>query len=109
MVLTAGCSGPSVTSSDTSGTTDQALSVVKKDIDAKKDQTLVAGTVIRTSLQHALTTDGNAPGDRAQRQEVTAKPQGCGTENRRDEPGEKERNPPYNNKTDFRRLLHSLA
>ena len=54
LVLTAGCSGPSVTSSDTSGTTDQALSVVKKDIDAKKDETLVAGTVIRTSLQHAL-------------------------------------------------------
>ena len=63
LVLTAGCSGPSVTSSDTSGTTDQALSVVKKDIDAKKDETLVAGTVIRTSLQHALTTDSNAPGD----------------------------------------------
>src|ERR1700730_9069146 len=35
--------------------------------------------------------DGNAPGDRAQRQEVTAKPQRCGAENRRDEPGEKER------------------
>ena len=63
LVLTAGCSGPSVTSSDTSGTTDQALSVVKKDIDAKKDETLVAGTVIRTSLQHALATDSNAPGD----------------------------------------------
>src|SRR5688572_22252609 len=63
LILTAGCSGPSVTNSDTSGTADQALSIIKKDIDAKKDETLAAGTVIRTSLQHALTTDSNAPGD----------------------------------------------
>src|SRR5262249_55995895 len=35
--------------------------------------------------------EGKAPGDRAQRQEVTAKPQGRSTENRCDEPGEKER------------------
>jgi hypothetical protein len=63
LILTAGCSGPSVTNSDTTGVTDQSLSVVKKDMDAKKEQTLVAGTVIRASLQHALTTDSNAPGD----------------------------------------------
>lgn len=63
LILTTGCSGPSVTSSDTTGATDQALSVVKRDLDAKKEETLAAGTVIRTSLQHALTTDSNAPGD----------------------------------------------
>ena len=63
LILTTGCSGPSVTNSDTSGTADQALSVVKKDIDAKGDETLAAGTVIHASLQHALTTDSNAPGD----------------------------------------------
>jgi len=63
LILTAGCTGPSVTSSDTSGAADPGMSVVKQDIDAKKDETLAAGTVIRTSLQHALTTDSNAPGD----------------------------------------------
>ena len=63
LVLTAGCSGPSVTNSDTSGSTDQAFSIVKKDIDAKSEETLVAGTVIRASLQHGLSTDSNAPGD----------------------------------------------
>src|SRR5262249_56755076 len=35
--------------------------------------------------------DRNAPGYRAQRQEVTAEPQGRGTQHRRDERGEKER------------------
>src|SRR5262245_29389649 len=63
LVLTAGCSGPSVTNSDTTGSTDQAFNIVKKDIEAKKEETLVAGTVIRASLQHALSTDSNAPGD----------------------------------------------
>ena len=63
LILTAGCSGPSVTNSDTTGAADQALSVVQKDIDAKKEETLAAGTVIRASLQHALTSDSNAPGD----------------------------------------------
>ena len=63
LILTTGCTGPSVTSSDTSGTADPAMSVVKKDIDANKGETLAAGTVIHTSLQHALATDSNAPGD----------------------------------------------
>jgi hypothetical protein len=62
LVLTVGCSGPSVTNSDTTGASDQAFSLLKKDI-TKKDETLAAGTVIRASLQHALTTDSNAPGD----------------------------------------------
>ncbi len=35
--------------------------------------------------------DGNAPGDRAQRQEVAAEPQGRGAENGGDEPGESQR------------------
>ena len=63
LILTTGCSGPSVTNSDTTAATDQTLSVVKKDLDAKKEETLEAGTVIRASLQHALTTDSNGPGD----------------------------------------------
>ncbi len=62
-VLTAGCSGPSITNSDTSGIADQALGNVKKDLTGKTEETLAAGTVIRASLQHALTTDSNAPGD----------------------------------------------
>jgi hypothetical protein len=63
LLLMVGCSGPSVTSSDTTGATDQALNSVQKDLAAKKEETLAAGTVIRASLQHALTTDSNAPGD----------------------------------------------
>jgi len=63
LILSTGCSGPSVTSSDSTGITDQGLSIVKRDIEGKKDETLAAGTVIRASLQHALTTDSNAPGD----------------------------------------------
>jgi hypothetical protein len=63
LILSTGCSGPSVTSSDSTGVTDQGLSIVKRDIEGKKDETLAAGTVIRASLQHALTTDSNAPGD----------------------------------------------
>src|SRR5262245_14261204 len=63
LILSAGCTGPSVTNSDSTGITDQGLSIVKRDIEGKKDETLAAGTVIRASLQHALTTDSNAPGD----------------------------------------------
>jgi hypothetical protein len=61
LLMGVGCSGPAVTSSD-SGLTDQTLSV-KKDIESKEQDTLAAGTVIRASLQHSLTTDTNAPGD----------------------------------------------
>ncbi len=64
LLLSVGCSGPAVTSSDTSRTTEQTMSGVKKDIESKNHlETLAAGTVIRASLQHALTTDSNSPGD----------------------------------------------
>lgn len=63
LLFTVGCSGPSVTSSDTTGASDQAFSFVKSTLEQKKEETLAAGTVIRASLQHALTTDSNAPGD----------------------------------------------
>jgi hypothetical protein len=62
LLMSAGCTGPVVTSSD-SGVADEPLSSVKKDIDSGKENTLAAGTVIRASLQHSLSTDGNAPGD----------------------------------------------
>ena len=57
------CSGPSVTSSDTSSLNDQPLSGAKKDLERKANETLAAGTVIRASFQHALSTESNAPGD----------------------------------------------
>jgi hypothetical protein len=63
LLVSVGCSGPSVTNSDTSGLGEQPISSVKKDMEAKKDETLAAGTIIRASLQHSLTTDSNAPGD----------------------------------------------
>lgn len=63
LVMSIGCSGPSVTNSDGTGVSEQSLSSVKNDIEANKEETLSAGTVIRASLQHALTTDSNAPGD----------------------------------------------
>lgn len=63
LMMSVGCSGPSVTNSDTSGLAEQSISSVKRDIEAKKEETLAAGTVIRASLQHSLTTDSNAPGD----------------------------------------------
>src|SRR5438552_18663226 len=57
------CSGPSVTSSDSSSLNDQPLSGAKKDMERKANETLAAGTVIRASFQHALSTERNAPGD----------------------------------------------
>jgi hypothetical protein len=63
LLMSAACSGPSVTNSDSTGISDEPFGSIKKDIDAKKEQTLAAGTVIRASFQHSLTTDSNAPGD----------------------------------------------
>ena len=62
-LMTTGCAGPSVTSSDTTGFAERSISSIKKAIEGKKQETLAAGTVIRASLQHSLTTDSNAPGD----------------------------------------------
>ncbi len=59
-----GCSGPSTVSSDTSDTDDQSTSLVKKAIrETTPEETLVAGTTIRASLEHALSTESAAPGD----------------------------------------------
>ena len=64
LVIGVACSGPAVTSSDSTGVGGPALGIVKKDIDAKKsEETLAPGTVIQASLQHSLTTERNTPGD----------------------------------------------
>ena len=64
LVIGVACSGPSVTSSDSTGVGGPTLGIAKKDIDAKKGaETLAPGTVIQASLQHSLTTERNAPGD----------------------------------------------
>jgi len=63
LLVLAGCSGPSVTSSDSSGIGDQPIRSAKEDIQQKKIQTLAAGTIIRASLQDSLATDKNKPGD----------------------------------------------
>ena len=62
LLVLAGCSGPSVTSSDSSGS-DQPIRSAKVDIQQNKAQTLAAGTVIRASLEDSLATDMNKPGD----------------------------------------------
>jgi len=59
-----GCSGPSNVSSDTGGTAGQSSSQVEKAIqETAPEETLVAGTTIRASLEHALSTDSTVPGD----------------------------------------------
>jgi len=64
LVIGVACSGPAVTSSDSTGVGRPTLGVVKKDIDATKSgETLAPGTVIQASLQHSLTTGHNEPGD----------------------------------------------
>jgi len=63
LLFSIACSGLAVTSSDTSSLNDQPLSGTKKDIEKKVDETLAAGTVIRASLQHALSTENNVAGD----------------------------------------------
>ena len=64
LVIGIACSGPAVTSSDSTGVGEPALGHIMKDIDASKnEETLAPGTVIQASLQNSLTTDRNAPGD----------------------------------------------
>ncbi len=64
IVSLAGCSGPAVVSSNTEGLDGQSSSLVRNDIQKMPtDQTLAAGTVIRASLERALSTENNAPGD----------------------------------------------
>ncbi len=64
LIFAVGCSGPSVTSSDTTGLEETALPGIRKDLEQSKlQETLAAGTVIRAALQHSLSTENNAPGD----------------------------------------------
>ena len=59
-----GCSGPAVTSSDSTGVGGLSLGNIKKDIEGKRGtETLAPGTVIRASLQNSLSTANNASGD----------------------------------------------
>jgi len=62
LLFATACSGPSVTNSDTS-LNDQPLSGPKRDVEKKSEETLAAGTVIRASFQHALSTENNVAGD----------------------------------------------
>ena len=58
------CSGPSTVSSNTNGTDEQTLSSIKKEIRKSSDDAdLVAGTVIRASLERTLSTENNSAGD----------------------------------------------
>ncbi len=62
--LSVSCSGPSVTNSSTRNSPEQSASPIERDIKQQKpEETLVAGTVLRASFQHDLSTDINAPGD----------------------------------------------
>ena len=64
LVFTFGCSGPSVTSSDSTGMESKGLSFSRNEAtDDRKEETLAAGTVIRASLDHSLSTESNVAGD----------------------------------------------
>ena len=64
LVTSIACSGPAVTSSDSTGVGGLSLGNLKKDIEEKRGvETLAPGTVIRASLQSSLTTANNVPGD----------------------------------------------
>jgi len=59
-----GCSGPSVTSSDSTGMESKALGVAQSEVaPSKAEETLAAGTVIRAFLEHSLSTENNVAGD----------------------------------------------
>jgi hypothetical protein len=64
LIFEVGCGGPSVTSSNTLDPNENPVADLRKDVEQTKDgETLAAGTLIRASFQHALTTASNAPGD----------------------------------------------
>jgi hypothetical protein len=64
LIFEVGCGGPSVTSSNTLDSNENPVAGLRKDVEETKDgETLAAGTLIRASFQHALTTASNAPGD----------------------------------------------
>jgi hypothetical protein len=64
LISQVGCGGPSVTSSNTLVPNENPVADLRKDVEQTKDgETLAAGTLIRASFQHALTTASNAPGD----------------------------------------------
>jgi len=64
LLLSFGCSGPSATSSDNTGVESKGLSLAGGEAKSKKaEETLAAGTVIRASLNHSLSTEKNSAGD----------------------------------------------
>jgi hypothetical protein len=64
LIFEAGCGGPPVTSSNTLDSNGNPVAGLRKEVEQTKDgETLAAGTLIRASFQHALTTASNAPGD----------------------------------------------
>ncbi|MEW5974518.1 MAG: hypothetical protein AB1898_01810 [Acidobacteriota bacterium] len=63
LLLTAGCSGPAVTSSNSTGLDESPGSAKMDLLRQNKEHVLVPGTVLRASLNHSLSTENNAPGD----------------------------------------------
>ena len=64
LFLNSGCSGPSVTSSDSAGAELKArLTRNAEKHNNSIEETLAAGTVIRGSLEHSLSTENNTAGD----------------------------------------------
>jgi hypothetical protein len=64
LLLNFGCSGPSVTSSDSTSLESKGLDLARGQAKSNKaEQTLAAGTVIRASLNHSLSTENNTAGD----------------------------------------------
>src|SRR5262249_48458489 len=63
-VVNFGCSGPSVTSSANTSTESRGLNPPSGEAKSDKaEATLAAGTVIRASLNHSLSTEKNTAGD----------------------------------------------
>jgi hypothetical protein len=63
-LLNFGCGGPSVTSSDSTGMELKGPNPARSEAkNNKAEETLAAGTVIRASLEHSLSTENNTAGD----------------------------------------------
>ncbi|MFN8007096.1 MAG: hypothetical protein U0V70_08775 [Terriglobia bacterium] len=64
LVIGVACSGPSVTSSYSTGESGSSLNKISKDLGEKKlEETLAAGTIIQATLEDSLRTDKNVAGD----------------------------------------------
>jgi hypothetical protein len=62
LLLNAGCSGPSITHSDTSRE-EHPVGIAKDGQEKRGEETLAAGTVVRASFESSLSTDSNISGD----------------------------------------------